>query len=52
LDKFKPTNENPIWAMLAIFLKVWNEQFNLGIKEKDFYNDYREVYYDLLSQIK
>lgn len=49
---FKPDNENPIWSILSIFLKIWDKQFDLGLKENGFYNDYKELYYDLLSQIK
>ncbi|MGE8433483.1 phage exclusion protein Lit family protein [Chryseobacterium joostei] len=52
ISSIKPTNENPIWSMLVIFIKVWGQQFNLGIEEKTFYIDYKEMYYDLLSQVK
>ncbi|WP_313375635.1 phage exclusion protein Lit family protein [Chishuiella sp.] len=49
---FNPEDENPIWSILVLFLKIWDKQFNLGIKEERTYNDYKELYFHLLSQIK
>jgi hypothetical protein len=49
---FNPLADSPIWSFLALFLKVWDEQFTLGLTNKSDYNDYKELFYDLLSQMR
>ncbi|KMQ67676.1 hypothetical protein ACM39_12525 [Chryseobacterium sp. FH2] len=46
-----PTEDSPVWAMLALFIKAWDKQFNLGLKEKPFYSTYKELFYDLINQV-
>jgi hypothetical protein len=48
---FKPLEDSSIWPFLALFLKVWSDQFELGLTNKEVYNNYKELFYDLLSQI-
>jgi hypothetical protein len=52
ISLFNPTEDSAIWSMLVLFLKVWDEQFTLGLTNKSTYNNYKELFYDLLSQIK
>lgn len=48
----KPDDENVIWAMLVVFLKLWDIQFNHGFVHRKNYDNFREMYYELASQIK
>ncbi|MFV0398401.1 MAG: phage exclusion protein Lit family protein [Bacteroidales bacterium] len=49
---FSPKEESPIWTMLSLFLKIWDKQFALGLTEQPAYDTYKDLYCDLLSQIK
>jgi hypothetical protein len=40
------------WTFLALFLLVWDEQFTLGLKKESTSNNCKEIFYDLLSQVK
>jgi len=48
---FNPLDDSSIWPFLALFFNGWGEQFSLGLKNKPIYNTYKELFYDLLSQI-
>lgn len=48
---FKPAEDSPIWTMASLFMKVWDKQFNLGLKEEPAYDTYKDVFYDLLRQV-
>lgn len=49
---FKPSDDSAIWSMLSLFLKVWDEQFTLGLSNKTEYDNYKDLFYDLLSQVR
>lgn len=49
---FSPKEDSSIWTMLALFLKIWDKQFALGLAEQPAYDTYKELYYDLLSQMQ
>lgn len=49
---FSPMDDSAIWSMLSMVLKVWGEQFDLGLIQKKDYNDYKELFYDFLTQLK
>lgn len=51
IELFNLKDDSPIWTMLVLFLKVWSEQFGLGLKNQPAYNTYKELYYDLIMQI-
>lgn len=47
-----PPEDNSIWIILALFLKIWDKQFNIGLREsRTEFDTYKEVFYDLLNQI-
>lgn len=52
LSHIKPKEDNVIWGMLVVFLKLWDKQFQHNFVHKKIYNDFREMYYELASQIK
>lgn len=49
---FNPAEDSPIWTMASLFLKVWDKQFGLGLQEQPVYDTYKELFHDLLSQVK
>ena len=49
---FSPKEDSSIWTMLCLFLKIWDKQFALGLTEQPAYDTYKELYYDLLSQMQ
>jgi hypothetical protein len=49
---FSPSDDSAIWSMLALFMKVWDEQFVLGLTNKTEYDTYKELFYDYLVQLK
>lgn len=49
---FNPSDESSIWPILSLFMSVWDEQFSLGLTKKPAYDNYKELFYDLLSPIK
>lgn len=49
---FNPQEDSCIWTMLALFVKIWDKQFQLGLTEQPEYNTYKDLYYDLLAQIQ
>lgn len=49
---FSPQEDSSVWTMLALMLKIWDKQFSLGLIEQSEYDTYKELYYDLLSQIQ
>lgn len=51
INVFKPNDEHPLWAILYLFLKNWSDQFNLGLDEKGSYDNYKQLYDRLLSQV-
>ena len=51
INVFKPNDEHPLWAILYLFLKNWSNQFNLGLDEKGSYDNYKQLYDRLLSQV-
>jgi len=52
ISLFEPAEDSPIWTMLSLFLKVWDKQFNLNLKNQPIYDTYKELFYDLLNQVK
>ena len=48
----KPEVDNVIWAILVVFLKLWDEQFEHGFTYKKTYNNFRDMYYELIAQVK
>ena len=51
IELISPSEDSAIWTLLALFIKVWDKQFNLSLKEKPEYDTYKELFYDLLSQV-
>lgn len=49
---FEPKEDSSVWTMLALFVKIWDKQFTLGLIEQPAYDTYKDLYYDLLSQIQ
>lgn len=49
---FNPKDDSSIWTMLSLFLKIWDRQFSLGLIEQSAYDTYKDLYYDLISQIQ
>lgn len=49
---FKPAEDSPIWTIGSLFMKVWDKQFNLGLKHEPTYDTYKDLFYDLLGQVK
>jgi hypothetical protein len=49
---FNPQEDSSIWTMLTLFIKIWDKQFTLGLIEQSDYETYKELYYDLISQIQ
>lgn len=47
-----PEEDSSVWTMLSLFLKVWDKQFNLGLRQAASYDTYKELYYDLIKQVK
>lgn len=52
INIINPDKDSSVWTMLCIFLKVWDKQFNLGLQQKEEYDTYKELYYDLITQVK
>ena len=51
ISLINPKDDSSIWTMLGLFMITWNKQFSLGIKEKKSYDNYKELYYDLVTQV-
>ena len=51
INVFEPNNEHSFWAILCLVLKNWSNQFNLGLDEKGSYDNYKQLYNHLLSQV-
>ena len=50
---FSPKEDSSVWTILFLFLRIWNEQFELGLTEqKQSYDNYKELCCDLLSQMQ
>lgn len=49
---FNPKDDSSIWTMLSLFLKIWDKRFALGLIEQSAYDTYKDLYYDLISQIQ
>jgi hypothetical protein len=52
LEKVKLKDDSSVWAILVVFLKLWEQQFLLNFKQKTEYDTYKELYYELLEQAK
>lgn len=52
LDLIKPSEDSPIWAFLVLFLKLWDKQFSHNFVTSTHYNNFKELYYELLDQGK
>ncbi len=52
IAKLNPQNDSPIWSLLCLFLKEWSTRFELNVNEGGHYENYKELYYELISQIK
>lgn len=52
LEKMNLPDDSSVWTFLVLFLKMWEQQFNLNFKQKDAYDTYKEVYYELIEQVK
>jgi Peptidase U49 len=48
----QPAEDSSIWPMLSLFLKAWDRQFQVGLKQKPIYDTYKDLFYDFLEQIK
>jgi hypothetical protein len=47
---FNPSDDSSIWPFLALFFATWDEQWQFGFSKKTEYNNYKELFRDLLSQ--
>lgn len=52
LEKLNPSKEHPIWGVAALFFKLWDNQFNLNFIWPKEVNDFKELFYNTLSQIE
>ena len=52
INVFEPNDEHPLWAILCLVLKNWSNQFTLGLDEKGSYDNYKQLYDHLLSQVR
>ena len=52
INVFKPDEEHSLWAILCLVLKNWSNQFNLGLDERGSYDNYKQLYDHLLSQVR
>ena len=52
INVFKPDEEHSLWAILCLVLKNWSNQFNLGLDERGSYDNYKQLYNHLLSQVR
>ncbi|WP_338395433.1 hypothetical protein [Fulvitalea axinellae] len=44
--------DNPSWSLLCIVLKEWGNKFNIPIDEKGNYDNYKELFDKMLSDVK
>jgi hypothetical protein len=47
-----PAENSSIWPMLCLFLKAWDRQFQIGLKQQPVYDTYKDLFYDFLNQVK
>lgn len=52
LEKLNPSIEDPLWGISALFLKFWDNQFNLNFDWPKHVNDFKELFYNTLTQIE
>ena len=52
INIIKPNIENPVWAFLVLFLKLWDEQFSHNFIHKSDYHNFKDFYYELIEQAK
>lgn len=52
LQKVDLADDSSVWTFLVLFLKLWEQQFSLNFKQKNEYDTYKELYYELLEQAK
>lgn len=52
LSIVKPDNDNVVWGMLVVFLKLWSEQFGFDFSHGKIYNNFREMYYELAAKLR
>lgn len=52
INVFKPDDEHSLWAILCLVIKNWSNQFTLGLDEKGSYDNYKQLYDHLLSQVR
>lgn len=51
LQELNPTNEEPIWGVASLFLKLWDNQFNLDFNWPKHINDFKELFNNTLTQV-
>lgn len=47
-----PKDDSSIWPLLVLFIKLWDEQFSFNFSHETHYNNYKELYYELINQAK
>ena len=47
-----PKDDSSIWPLLVLFIKLWDEQFSFNFTHETHYNNYKELYYELINQAK
>jgi hypothetical protein len=52
LEKLHLDDDNAAWGMACIGLNLWDEQFGLNLIWRENFKNYREMYYDVVEQIK
>ena len=52
LEKLNPSNEEPIWGIASLFLKLWDNQFNHNFNWPKHVNDFKELFYNTLNQLE
>lgn len=52
LEKLRPKEGDPLWGIAALFLKFWDDQFNLNFVWPKHINDFRELFYNTLTQVE
>lgn len=52
LTKLDPSFDAPLWGIAALFIKLWDDQFNLNFSWPKEANDFKEIFNSALKQIE
>jgi len=52
LEKLSMSHDHEAWGIACVGLRLWDEQFGLNLKWTENPNSYKDLYYDIISQIK